>query len=148
MSLTYVLKSFQELSVEELYAILQLRNEVFAVEQDCVYADMDNKDQGSFHLMGMKDGKLMAYARLLPPGLSYKEPSIGRVITSPSIRRCGEGKSLMLKSIEHLKRKYEGLPIRISAQFYLMKFYISLGFIPCSEVYIEDRIEHIEMLLG
>jgi len=148
MSLLYSLKSFQELSVDELYAILQLRNEVFAVEQNCVYADMDNKDQEAFHLMGWKDGKLLSYARLLPPGLSYKEPSIGRVITSPGIRGAGEGRQLMQLSIDHIHRMYEGQPIRISAQFYLLRFYTSLGFVSCSEVYIEDHIEHIEMLLG
>jgi ElaA protein len=148
MPLVYILKSFQELSVDELYAILQLRNEVFAVEQNCVYGDMDNKDQGSLHLMGWEERKLLSYARLLPPGLSYKEPSIGRVVTSPAIRGGGEGKKLMQLSIDHIKRMYEGQPIRISAQFYLIRFYTALGFVSCSEVYIEDHIEHIEMLLG
>ena len=148
MHLTYKLKSFQELSVDELYAILQLRNEVFALEQKCIYPDMDDKDQGSYHLMGMRDGRLLAYTRLMPPGLAYKEPSIGRVVTSPSIRRSGEGKLLMERSIEQISEKYPAQPIHIGAQLYLRDFYSSLGFVQCSDVYLEDGIEHIEMLLG
>ena len=148
MSLTYTLKSFSDLTPFELYAILQLRNEVFAVEQNCVYPDMDNKDQLSFHLMGQAEGKLLAYTRLIPPGIAYKEPSIGRVVTSLKIRRSGEGRILMERSIALLREKYPNEPIRIGAQLYLLKFYSSLGFSACSPVYLEDGIEHVEMLLG
>ena len=148
MSLIYTIKSFSKLTPQELYSILQLRNEVFAVEQNCVYPDMDDKDQLSFHLMGQNDNKLLAYTRLIPPGISYKEPSIGRVVTSPSIRRSGEGRILMQKSIELLRKKYPDQPIRIGAQLYLRNFYSSLGFSLCSSIYLEDGIEHIEMLLG
>ncbi len=148
MNLSYTLKSFQELSPYELYAILQLRNEVFAIEQQCIYPDMDDKDQSAYHLMGQKDNKLLAYTRLIPPGISYNEPSIGRVVTSPSIRRSGEGRILMQRSIEWLREKFPGQPIHIGAQLYLRDFYSSLGFLICSDIYLEDGIEHIEMLLG
>ena len=148
MSLIYTIKPFSKLTPQELYSILQLRNEVFAIEQNCVYPDMDDKDQLSFHLMGQNDNKLLAYTRLIPPGISYKEPSIGRVVTSPSIRRSGEGRILMQKSIELLRKKYPDQPIRIGAQLYLRNFYSSLGFSLCSSIYLEDGIEHIEMLLG
>ena len=148
MSLIYTIKPFSKLTPQELYSILQLRNEVFAIEQNCVYPDMDDKDQLSFHLMGQNDNKLLAYTRLIPPGISYKEPSIGRVVTSPSIRRSGEGHILMQKSIELLRKKYPDQPIRIGAQLYLRNFYSSLGFSLCSSIYLEDGIEHIEMLLG
>ena len=148
MSLIYTIKPFSKLTPQELYSILQLRNEVFAIEQNCVYPDMDDMDQLSFHLMGQNDNKLLAYTRLIPPGISYKEPSIGRVVTSPSIRRSGEGRILMQKSIELLRKKYPDQPIRIGAQLYLRNFYSSLGFSLCSSIYLEDGIEHIEMLLG
>ena len=148
MNITYTLKSFADLSPYELYSILQLRNEVFAVEQNCVYPDMDDKDQRSFHLMGMAEDKLLAYTRLIPPGVSYKEPSIGRVVTSPKIRRSGEGRILMERSIALIQEMYPNEPIRIGAQLYLQKFYSSLGFYTCSPVYLEDGIEHVEMLLG
>ena len=148
MSLTYTIKPFDQLTPQELYAILQLRNEVFAVEQHCVYPDMDDKDQPAWHLMGQKDNKLLAYTRLIPPGISYKEPSIGRVVTSPSIRRSGEGRILMQRSIAWLQNNYPGQPIHIGAQLYLKEFYSSLGFSVCSAIYLEDGIEHIEMLLG
>ncbi len=148
MSLLYIIKPFFQLTPYELYSILQLRNEVFAVEQNCVYPDMDDKDQLAYHLMGQSDNKLLAYTRLIPPGISYNEPSIGRVVTSPSIRRSGEGRILMEKSIEWLREKFPGQPIHIGAQLYLRNFYSSLGFLICSDIYLEDGIEHIEMLLG
>lgn len=140
------LKKFDELSPHELYAILQLRNEVFAVEQNCVYADMDNKDQLSYHLMGSENDKLVAYTRIIPPGVIYSEPSIGRVVTSSSVRRTGVGKELMEKSIEETYNLYGKTPIKIGAQLYLLKFYAALGFIQTSDIYLEDGIEHIEML--
>ena len=148
MEINYYIKKFEELEPYELYAILQLRNLVFAVEQNCVYPDMDDKDQKADHLMGWQDGRLVAYTRLLGPGVSYTEPSIGRVVTSSLFRRTGEGRRLMQRSIELIRSKYPGQPVRIGAQLYLHKFYSSLGFIKCSDVYLEDGIEHIEMLLG
>jgi ElaA protein len=144
--MTWHLKKFDDLIPKELYAILQLRNEVFVVEQNCVYQDADNKDQLSYHLMGYDEGKLLAYTRIVPPGVSYEEPSVGRVVTSPEVRRSGIGKELMIESVKAVHRLYGNQPIRIGAQLYLRKFYESLGFKKTSEVYLEDNIEHIEML--
>lgn len=148
----WMLKKFDELTPHELYAILQLRNEVFAIEQNCVYPDMDNKDQPSFHLMGWRQKKegsnLVAYTRLIPPGIMYKEPSIGRVVTSASVRGTGTGRQLMVKSIEHIYTLFGKQPVKIGAQLYLRKFYSSLGFQQTSEIYLEDGIKHIEMVLS
>lgn len=150
--INWMLKKFDELTSHELYAILQLRNEVFAIEQNCVYPDMDNKDQPSFHLMGWqnkKEGnKLVAYTRLIPPGIVYKESSIGRVVTSSCVRGTGAGRQLMLKSIEHIYTLFGKQPVKIGAQLYLRNFYSSLGFQQTSEIYLEDGIEHIEMVLS
>ena len=144
----WICKTFAELSPYELYAILQLRMEVFVVEQQCAYQDADNKDPLCHHLMGWINGKLVAYTRLVPPEISYAESSIGRVVSSPSIRRTGIGKILMTKSIEALKSLYPGIPIKIGAQLYLKEFYESFSFMQTSEPYLEDGIPHIEMLLN
>lgn len=144
--INWLLKKFDDLSLHELYAILQLRNEVFAVEQNCVYPDLDNKDQTAYHLMGWNKDKLIAYTRIIPPGAAHPEPSIGRVVTSPSIRGAGIGRQLMEYSIEHIYNIYGKTPIKIGAQLYLKKFYISLGFLQAGDVYPEDGIEHIEMV--
>lgn len=145
--MNWVLKKFEDLTPHELYVIMQLRNEVFVVEQNCAYQDADNKDLHSFHLMGWKDNKLVAYTRLLPPGLSYPEPSIGRVVTSPSVRKEGYGRELMKTSIDNIYNLFGHQPVRIGAQLYLKNFYASLGFQQTSDVYLEDGIEHIEMIL-
>jgi ElaA protein len=142
------LKKFQELTVDELYAILQLRNEVFAVEQNCVYPDLDNKDQSSWHLMSWKENKLIAYTRLIPPGIAYPEASIGRVVTSPSVRGQKIGRELMERSIKELYRLFGRQTICLGAQLYLREFYYSLGFIQSGEPYLEDGIQHIQMKLG
>lgn len=139
-------KPFNELSVEELYDILRLRNEVFVVEQNCVFQDADNKDQHCYHLCGWKNNTLIAYVRLVPPGISYEEPSIGRVVTSPLARRTGAGRLLMQKAIEECFKIFGEQNIRIGAQLYLKEFYESLRFHQVSEVYLEDNIPHIEML--
>ena len=146
--LTWQLKKFTELSLHELYAILQLRNEVFVIEQNCIYQDADNKDQSCYHYMGWLEDKLIAYTRILPPGLAYAESSIGRVVTSSLARGNGIGKVLMEKSIEQINNLYGNTAIKIGAQLYLLKFYTSLGFQQSSDIYLEDGIEHIEMLLG
>lgn len=146
--MNWVIKKFDELTPQELYAILQLRNEVFVVEQNCVFQDADNKDQRSYHLMGWQNEKLAAYTRLVPPGVAYDKPSIGRVVTSPSVRGSGAGKELMKISIEKTKQLFGDIPILIGAQLYLKKFYESLGFQQSSEIYLEDGIEHIEMILS
>lgn len=146
MILNWTLKKFEDLSSHELYKIMQLRNEVFVVEQNCVYQDADNKDIQSWHFMGWQQDKLVAYTRLLPPGLCYTEASIGRVVTSPSARGEGIGSELMIQSIEQVKKMFGIVSIKIGAQLYLQKFYTSLGFQQTSEIYLEDGIEHIEMV--
>ena len=146
--INWLCKKFDELTPHELYAILQLRNEVFVVEQNCVFQDADNKDQPSFHLMGWSDNELVAYTRLVPPKIAYDEPSIGRVVTSLSLRKTGIGRELMERSIEKTKELFGRTPIKLGAQLYLKKFYESLGFIQSSDIYLEDGIEHIEMILS
>lgn len=147
MELHWIVKKFEELTSIEIYAIMQLRNEVFVVEQNCVYQDADNKDIASYHLMAWQGNKLVAYTRLLPPGLSYTEPSIGRVVTSASVRGNGTGRLLMQHSIAYIKKLFGNSAIKIGAQYYLKNFYSSLQFKQTSEIYLEDNIEHIEMLL-
>jgi ElaA protein len=146
MQLHWLLKRFDELTPYQLYAILQLRNEVFVVEQNCVFQDADDKDQDSYHLMGFIDNKLVAYTRLVPAGVSYEQASIGRVVTSPSVRRSGAGKLLMQQSINSLYSLFGKVPIKIGAQLYLQHFYESFGFKRISDIYLEDGIEHIYML--
>jgi len=144
--MNWILKKFDALTPYELYAILRLRSEVFVVEQNCVFQDMDNKDQECYHLMGWIDQHLAAYTRLVPPGLSYPEPSIGRVVTSPAVRGNGTGKTLIDKSIEELISLFGNGPIKIGAQLYLKKFYNSFGFEQVGEIYDEDGIDHIKMI--
>jgi ElaA protein len=146
MNLNWVYKPFSELSSIELYAILQLRSEVFVVEQNCVYQDIDGKDLKSYHLMGFDENNLVAYSRLLPQGLSFTEASIGRVITSPAHRAKGHGISLLENSIPRCCETFQAKQIRIGAQVYLRKFYESFGFIAQGEEFLEDGIPHIEML--
>lgn len=139
-------KSFSELTTEEVYKILQLRSEVFVVEQNCAYQDCDNKDQEAFHLMAWEKDRLLAYARLLKPGISYPDaPSIGRVCVSASSRRKNLGKLLMRKSIEETHRLFGTIHIKISAQLYLKRFYESFSFVQHGPIYLEDGIEHIMM---
>lgn len=146
-SINWICKSFNALTPEELYQILRLRSEVFVVEQNCPYLDEDNKDQASWHFMGWKNDKLLAYVRILPAGVSFKEASIGRVVNSPSVRGTGIGKKLMENAIEKTWELLGKQNIRIGAQYYLKNFYESLGFRKVSEIYLEDDIEHIEMVL-
>ncbi len=147
MKLKWVFKKFDELTPHELYAIIWLRNEVFVVEQNCVFQDADHKDEQSWHLMGWGDDEqLMAYCRILPPGLSYREPSIGRVVTNKAVRKEGAGKELMQNAIAYCGELFEGRDIKIGAQIYLVKFYTSLGFEQTGTIYLEDGIEHTEMI--
>ena len=146
--ISWVCKKFDELTSPELYAILQLRNEVFVVEQNCVFQDADNKDQQSFHFMGWMNDKLIAYTRLVPAGIIYDTASIGRVVTSSSLRRTGIGNELMERSIEKTKELFGEKSIKLGAQLYLKNFYESLGFTQSSDIYLEDGIEHIEMILS
>lgn len=146
-TLQWSLVSFDQLSPLQLYAILKLRSEVFVVEQQCIFLDMDDKDPHCYHLMGWKDKELVATTRLVPPGISYPEASIGRVATSLSIRRTGIGKELMERSIALAIELFKTNTLVIGAQLYLEKFYSNLGFRKSSEIYLEDGIEHIEMTL-
>jgi ElaA protein len=146
-TITFIYKPFNELTPHELYAILQLRNEVFVVEQNCVFQDADDKDQASYHVMAWKNNLLAGYTRLVPGGIAYAEPSIGRVVTSPKMRNTGIGRALMQYSIRTSYDLYGKTTITIGAQLYLRKFYESLGFQQCSDVYLEDGIQHIKMFL-
>jgi ElaA protein len=147
MQLNWILKKFDELTPVELYRIMQLRNEVFVVEQNCVYQDADDKDQSSLHFCGWDGEQLVAYTRIIPPGISYTEASIGRVVTSPAYRNTGAGRQLMQESISRTFSRFKCTAIKIGAQLYLKKFYQSLSFVQSSEEYLEDGIRHIEMIL-
>lgn len=125
---------------------MRLRNEVFVVEQNCVYQDADGKDPYCHHLLIFDGEQLVAYTRLLPRGVSYEQMSIGRVVSSPSHRGTGVGRLLMRLSIETCHNLFGDGPIRIGAQMYLKKFYESLGFVQTSDMYLEDNIPHIEMI--
>jgi ElaA protein len=146
MEFTSHIKYFNELTVTELYSILRLRSEVFVVEQNCVYQDIDNKDLKCYHLMLFKDNQLAAYARLVPPGLSFNEMSIGRVLSNPKYRGTGAGRTLMKLAIEKCQQVFGEGAIKIGAQAYLLNFYSSLGFITVSQPYDEDGIPHIDMI--
>jgi len=139
-------KAFDTLTNFELYDIIHLRNEVFVVEQKCVFQDADNKDQQCFHLMGYIENQLTAYARLVPAGVSYNYVSIGRVVTSPLFRNAGAGKALMQQAIEYCNLLFNKQTIKIGAQLYLKKFYETFGFRQIGELYDEDGIDHIYML--
>lgn len=147
MTANFICKTFAELSTDELYALLQLRSEVFVVEQNCVYQDVDDFDQLAAHLLMYLDDRLIAYSRLIPPGLKYETASLGRVVTRATARGDGHGKALMISALEHCKKRWPQDGITISAQAYLEDFYKSLNFITESEPYLEDNIPHIQMRL-
>ncbi len=144
---TWTIRAWSELDCEALYAILAARSAVFVVEQDCPYQDLDGLDRHGIHLLATaSDGSALAYARLLPAGLRFKEPSIGRVLTTDLARGQGLGRRLMQRCLDEARQRYPGQSIRISAQQYLERFYQNLGFVTVSEPYDEDGIAHIEML--
>ena len=147
-NIQYTYFSFEELSREQLYAILRLRQEVFVVEQNCPYLDADDKDQVSLHVIGTdENGNLQSSARILPEGIAYKNyASIGRILTGPSCRGTGEGARLVAKSIEICQENFS-VPIKISAQVYAKVFYEKFGFVSVGEEYLEDDIPHIGMIL-
>jgi len=140
-----MIKEFKELIHHELYDILALRNEVFIVEQNCPYLDIDHKDKDALHLM-IYDRELVAYLRILDKNVSYDEVSIGRVLVKESHRGQKLGQKIMIEAIEYIKDVMKEDKIRISAQAYLKSFYESLGFKCVSDIYLEDDIPHIEML--
>lgn len=139
-------KQFSELTTQELYDMLQLRSEVFVVEQDCVYQDIDGKDQKALHVLGYKHKNLVAYTRLFKPGLYFKEASIGRVVVAKNERQHKYGYHIMDASIEAIKNNFNETVIKISAQCYLKKFYNNLGFEAVGDEYLEDGIPHIAMV--
>ena len=146
LGLNTILKAFNDLTPHELYEILRLRSQVFVVEQNCLFMDMDNKDQKCYHLLLYKGETLAAYTRIVPPQISYAEMSIGRVVSSPKARGHGLGRELMHASIEACYELFGQNPIRIGAQLYLKAFYASFGFTQQGDVYPEDGIDHIIMV--
>ena len=147
MSVNWLIKSFDSLTPYELYAILRLRNEIFVVEQNCVFQDADNKDQESFHLMGWDKEELHAYTRIVPATKEQDIVSIGRVLVAVPARGKGLGKLLMEESILEIRRLYGQVPILIGAQCHLTSFYNGLGFQIEGKPYLEDGIDHIKMIL-
>ena len=146
--LNWVCKHYDELGKAELYQLIQLRVEIFVVEQDCPYQDLDGKDPSAYHLMGKDDqGEIVAYTRLLAPGVSYPNyASIGRVVVSEKVRKFGFGKTLMRRSVDACKELFPIHDIKISAQTYLSRFYTELGFNAIGEEYLEDGIPHVAMI--
>ena len=144
--MNWKIKRFEELTITELYEILRVRAEVFVVEQTCVYQDLDLKDKRAYHLFCEIDGEMVAYLRILDKGVSYPEISIGRVLTRETNRRIGLAREMMQNAILFIKEELGERHIRISAQLYLQRFYESLGFSVTSDIYLEDDIEHIEMV--
>ncbi len=135
-----------ELSAREVHDILQARSAVFVVEQACAFQDMDGADPGAWHLFARKEGAIAAYCRIIPAGLKFREPSIGRVITMDSVRGTGLGRTLMVEALRRCEALWPGEAVRISAQLRLEAFYHALGFRTDSEPYDEDGIAHVEML--
>ena len=148
MPISLKTKTFDELSTQELYQILRLRSEVFVVEQNCVYQDIDNKDQKALHLFGIVEGEIIAYSRLFKPGDYFEFSSIGRVVVAEKHRDKNFGHELIDQSILEINRRFNVQNITISAQLYLKKFYESHGFVATSETYLEDDIPHIEMKIS
>ena len=147
--ITWASKRFDDLSVREMHRILMLRQEVFVIEQDCIYPDIDAKDEDSLHVFGVdQNGFVVAYARLVPPGLKYAEPAVGRVVVAQQARATGMGYELMERVLVEARKLYPGQGNRISAQAHLKRFYSAFGYAQVSDEYDEDGIPHIEMLLA
>ncbi len=140
------LKDYNALTVDELYTVMQLRQAIFIVEQNCVYLDADGKDVESMHLMGYSGEELVAYCRIVKPGVSYAEVSIGRVVVKFDVRKYGYGHALMQQAIAIIESQYGVVPIRIGAQSYLVRFYEAHGFVQVGKEYMEDGIPHRIML--
>lgn len=145
LNIDWICIPFNELTGKDVYDMLYLRNRVFVIEQNCVYLDTDGKDFHAWHLLGRHEGNVIAYARLIPEGISYDELSIGRVVCAPEVRRTGVGRRLMTEAIANMERIYGYGAIRISAQCYLEKFYRDFGFVSEGETYLEDGLPHVEM---
>lgn len=142
-------QTYTELSTSELYDILKLRQDVFILEQQCLYPDLDDQDQISLHLTGRVDGKLRAYVRVIPKQKNDQAIMvIGRVIVDSSLRGTGAGKAMMRETLDYIAKHHQSLTIELSAQQYLLKFYQSFGFVATSEPYDDDGIMHINMRLA
>lgn len=137
--------TFSELTVEQLYAALILRSDIFVVEQNCVYLDPDGKDRQALHLLGMEEDTLAAYIRLFPPTDIENYIVFGRVVTARTARSKGYGKQLLQEMLNYCDSHYPGVEIKCSAQYYLKRFYESFGFVAYGEIYDEDGIPHIAM---
>ncbi|MEE1961567.1 GNAT family N-acetyltransferase [Allomuricauda taeanensis] len=140
------IKTFDGLTNTELYQVLRLRSKVFVVEQDCAYQDMDNKDQKALHVLGLKEGQIVAYTRIFKPGDYFGNASIGRVVVAKDQRQYGYGKMIMEASLSTIEERFPDTAIEISAQSYLIKFYTELGFERFGDEYLEDGIPHVRML--
>lgn len=138
--------TFKEFDIHELYNVLQLRSDIFVVEQDCVYLDLDGKDEKAIHVIGLKDAKVVAYTRIFKPGDYFDQASIGRVAVHKEYRKYGYGKVIIQESIKAVKELFNTNEILISAQAYLEKFYNDLGFKTIGDGYLEDGIPHIRMI--
>ena len=143
----FIWHDFGSISKEELYDVLNLRQKVFIIEQDCFYEDLDYSDQDANHLLLYKDNKLIGYSRVFAPGIKYDTASIGRIVTDFKYRGLGIGKEITIKSIEFIKKNYPNSDITISAQLRLRKFYRNIGFVEEGNNYLEDGIAHIKMIL-
>ncbi len=139
-------KTFEQLTTTELYLILQLRSEVFVVEQDCIYQDIDGKDAKAIHILCWEGTILVAYTRAFKPGIYFEEAAIGRVVVRENYRKLGYGHKIMVETILAIENNYEKGPIKLSAQLYLVMFYESHGFKTIGKRYLEDGIPHIAML--
>lgn len=144
---TWMTRDFDSLSLALMYAIMRLRQAVFVVEQDCAYQDLDNLDQYADHLLLLRGGEPVAYQRCLPPGTAFSQSSIGRIIVAPQARGDRLGSHLVQRGIEHNRERWPESPICIGAQAHLQRFYGALGFRVIGDIYLEDGIEHIHMLL-
>lgn len=144
-TIKWKIKPFKELSLSELHSLLQLRSLVFVVEQNCIYQDIDGKDEKALHLLGELEGQIVAYSRLFKAGDYFENASIGRVVIHPDSRDKKWGHEMMQQAISGIESNFGSKQITISAQLYLKKFYESHGFVQTSEMYLEDDIPHIEM---
>ena len=145
MTLKWRTLVFSALTGDELYAVLRLRQQVFVVEQNCAYMDLDNLDQHAIHMLGIGDAELLAYQRCLAPGVSYMESSLGRIVVHPAQRGQQLGRELVQRGIEHNLSLWPGSGIRINAQAHLQHFYTAAGFIAEGDEYLEDNILHRQM---
>ncbi len=151
-TITWEWRTFSQLSTDDLYRLLRLRQQVFVVEQNCPYLDADGLDQGALHLLCRQSSEtgpqLVGYLRILAPGSKYRSPAIGRLVTAPSVRGKGLARQMMKRALRQVGELYPGRPVAISAQQYLESFYTSLGFMTTSPPYDEDGIPHLDMLFS